>query len=62
MEGISDIGGPGISSGDVGSVGDIGGIGDVGEGSGGASPWAKGGLVGKRKPKVKRGKGIVAQK
>lgn len=64
--GVDALGG---STGDVGVTGSgdsggIGGIGDVSEGSGGASPWAKGGLVNRRQypAKKKRGKGIIAQK
>ena len=47
-----------------GTSGEAGGIGDVSEGSGGASPFASGGLINRRQyPKKKtRGKGLAATK
>lgn len=57
---MSDI----AESGAAGAGPSIGGIGDVSEGSGGASPFASGGLINRRQyPKKKtRGKGLAATK
>jgi Arc/MetJ-type ribon-helix-helix transcriptional regulator len=69
---VSDYyGGPSFDTVGYGGAGDVGGSDSFGGSSSAESSsasandsgmWAKGGLVGKRKPKAKRGKGLVAQK